>query len=88
LLPSWEYVIIFLILGLFIFKSKTAKTVIFALAFGMLFHLIYDTSANEGMKFSSYSIIYRAENNFDIERLVTPEHWKEHLQGKQLVKFE
>jgi len=54
----------------------------------MLFHLIYDTSANEGMKFSSYSIIYRAENNFDIERLVTPEHWKEHLQGKQLVKFE
>ncbi|PIR73431.1 MAG: hypothetical protein COU40_02455, partial [Candidatus Moranbacteria bacterium CG10_big_fil_rev_8_21_14_0_10_35_21] len=34
LFHGWEYVIIFLILGLFIFKSKTAKTVIFALAFG------------------------------------------------------
>jgi hypothetical protein len=88
LFHGWEYIIIFLILGLFIFKKKTARTVFVALALGMLFHLTYDTNANAGMRFRSYSIIYRAENNFDLEKAVTPEHWQDHLRRKQLVKFE
>jgi hypothetical protein len=86
LFHGWEYVIIFLILGLLIFKNKTAKTVFVALALGMLFHLIYDTNANEGMRFRSYSIIYRAENNFNLEKAVTPEHWIDHQSRKGILQ--
>lgn len=87
LFHGWEYVIIFGILGLFIFKNKTVKTIFFALALGMLFHLTYDVSANAGMRFLSYSIIYRMENNFSLQKVVTPEHWQKHLKNKQAIQF-
>jgi di/tricarboxylate transporter len=86
LFHGWEYAIIFLILGLFIFKNKTAKTIFFALALGMLFHLTYDVSANAGMRFRSYSIIYRAKNNFNLEKAVTPKHWIDHQSRKGILQ--
>lgn len=83
---AWEYVIIFIVLAV-IFKSKLIKTIFFSLALGLFFHLGADCILNEGMKPQAYSIAYRIENDFNIERLVTPEHYKKHLEQKKIINI-
>lgn len=83
---AWEYVII-LIIAAYLVKKRAAKAVFFSLALGLFFHLMADSVLNEGMKPQTYSLLYRAENGYKIERLVTPEHYKIHQENKKSVNF-
>lgn len=88
LLHGWEYVIILAVLAIWIFKNRTAKSVILALALGLFFHLGFDASANEGAKFSTYSIANRIHKNFELKDLVTSEHYQDHQEKRKLLNFE
>jgi hypothetical protein len=85
LFHAWEYVVILLVLVL-LFKNKAIKTVFFGLALGLFFHLSADVVIDK-LPMRSYSIIYRAKNNFDLQKIVTPFHWQKHLKQKEEVKF-
>lgn len=86
-LHGWEYAIIFLVACLIVQKSVKLKSIFLALALGILFHLSIDASINEGMKNEGYSVIFRASNDFEIEKIVTPEDYQRYLIKKQEVKF-
>ena len=83
LLHGWEYAII-IIVAFLVVASKSGfaktKTILFALGASLILHLGADSTMNDGLSFRSYSLIQRAKNNFDIEKLVTPEHWEKHKQ--------
>lgn len=85
LFHGWEYVIILAVLVIWVCKNKAAKSALLALALGIFFHLTIDTFINEGAQFKTYSIIYRAKNNFDLKPLVTPEHYQDHQIRKKTV---
>lgn len=72
---AWEYVII-LLLAYWLVKNKKLKAIFLGIALGLFFHLGGDALIN-GIPLKSYSIIYRAANNFKMEKMVTPEHWEE-----------
>lgn len=82
LFHGWEYVIILLSLGLFL-KNIKIKTLILALAFGLFLHLSGDVIMNEGLTVKSYSVVYRIKNDFQIEKLVTPEHYQYNVEKRQ-----
>jgi hypothetical protein len=83
---GWEYVAVLIVLWL-IAKNRTAKTIFLALALGLFVHLSADVYLDKvPVKF--YSIIYRAENNFDLEKLATPEHWEKHQRNRKALGFE
>ena len=52
----------------------------------MFFHLSLDSALN-GLPVRSYSIIERAKNNFEAEKLVEPERKAEYLLKRQIIKF-
>lgn len=85
LFHGWEYGIILVVLSIWVLKNKTAKSVILALALGIFFHLSVDLLTNDGTRFSTYSILNRIENNFELEKLVTPEHYSDHQARKKLI---
>ena len=78
---AWEYVAILLFLVL-LFKNKTLKTILFALALGFFVHLMADSIIND-LSFATYSIIYRAKNEFQIERLSSPRSYAKHLKDRE-----
>ncbi|MCX6763733.1 MAG: hypothetical protein NTZ97_03330 [Candidatus Moranbacteria bacterium] len=88
LFHGWEYVVILLILALVLKNrtSRTARTIWLGLALGLLFHLIADVNLNK-IPASTYFISYRAVNNFDLKKLVTPEHWERHLILKKDLPY-
>jgi hypothetical protein len=79
---GWEYVLLGLAL-FFIIKSSKIKLLILAFSLSLFGHLLIDWKTNN-MYFKSYSVIVRFRNNFNLERLVTPEHWERHLREKKL----
>jgi hypothetical protein len=83
---GWEYVAILLLLWLLV-KNKFAKTIFLALTLGLFFHLAADVVI-DGVPVKSYSIMYKIKNNFDVERLVTPEHWERHQRNREALGFE
>lgn len=83
---GWEYVFLFLALTFF-FKSKTIKSVFLALSLGLFFHLCADV-AIDMVPPKSYSVVYRAKNNFDLEKLSYPERWEKHLRYKEFFKID
>ena len=85
LFHGWEYAIVFG-LAVFIFKNKTVKTIFLALSLGLFVHLCSDVIIDK-VPIKSYSIIYKIKNNFDLEKLVTPEHWQKHLKKKQQINL-
>ena len=86
LFHGWEYVII-LIAVVFVLKSKRWKAFLFAIALGAFFHLGTDLVIDEGMSIKNYSVLYRARNDFLIEKIVTPEHFKKDLEKKNDPKI-
>ena len=82
---GWEYVFIALILVL-ILKNKIAKTILLALAFGMFFHLSVDSAIHE-IRPKTYFVTHRLKNNFELEKLVSPEAYKRHMQLKKALGF-
>jgi hypothetical protein len=86
LFHGWEYVAVLIVFWL-IAKNIIAKTIFLSLALGLFFHLSADVYLDKvPVKF--YSIIYRAENNFDLEKLATPEHWEKHQRNRKDLGFE
>lgn len=86
LFHGWEYVIIMVVIAVAV-KNLKLKSLVFALAFGAFFHLSTDVIINNtSVKF--YSIIFRAKNGFETEKIVTPEHWQEHLIEKSAINFD
>lgn len=79
LFHGWEYVIILLLIAFLLKKRLILKSIFLALAIGVFFHLATDLTINDGTTFRGYSIIYRMTNNFEIEKIVTPEHYKKYL---------
>lgn len=85
LFHGWEYVILLLFLAFVVVQKEYIRTVLFSLALGMLFHLMFDVSVNDGMTVRGYSIAYRAWNGFRIEHIVTPEHLERHMMEHEAV---
>lgn len=86
LFHGWEYVVLLAAIAWFIKFNIKLKAIVLALALGMFFHLSIDAFTNEGAQIKTYSIIYRAKNNFDVQQLVTPEHYQDHQMRKKLLK--
>lgn len=76
LLHGWEYVILLLILAWLIRKNIQLKVGILAFALGAFFHLVLDTNINQGMSVKGYSILYRSVQGFEMEQVVTAEHYQ------------
>ena len=87
LFHGWEYVILLLAFTISISGLTSLKSAIFALALGALFHLIADTHINKGMSYKGYSFIFRVMNRFEIKKIVTEEHYKEHLLEKRSAAY-
>ena len=68
-------------------KNLALKSFWLALALGMGLHLTVDTLINEGMRPEGYSILYRAINNFNVEKVVTPQDYQQYLIRKQEINF-
>jgi len=83
---GWEYVFVLLML-LLILKNKNAKSLCLALALALFFHLVSDVFMDK-VSPKSYFVILRAEKNFDLKKIVTPEHWEKHLKYKKKINFE
>lgn len=80
---AYEYVVILLIISLVVNRKKT-KVFIFALALGLLSHLMIDIYVNN-VKPQSYSILYRAKYNFDLQKLISPEKLPFHNKLKREI---
>lgn len=85
LFHGWEYVVILAVLVV-ILKSKTAKSVVLALALGLFLHISVDVVLND-MPIKSYSIIYRVKNDFKIQELVDRDHYERYLGRKNTTKL-
>lgn len=88
LFHGWEYVILLLVAVWLIKSNLKVKVASVALALGIFLHLVVDVNVNGGMTIKSYSILYRLENRFEMQKIVTPEHYREHLREKQSTRFE
>lgn len=82
---GWEYAVFFLFLAI-VFKRKLKKAIFGGLALGLLFHLSADVIIDQ-VPPVTYSLIYRAKNNFQMEKLITPQSWQEHMERKEKFKF-
>jgi len=87
LFHGWEYVIILLAVAFLVKKQLVLKSVSFALALGMFFHLCFDTFQNDGMSVKAYSIIFRASKNFESKLIVTPQHYQKFLIERKNAPF-
>ena len=78
---AWEWIIVLVFL-VNLFPKKRVKYSIFCLALALVLfsHLIFDVYANH-VTFSGYSILYRIKNNFVTDKLITSEHYIEHIRN-------
>ncbi len=84
-LHGWEVVLLFLLFFWWFTKKKsnTAKIIFLILSISLFTHLVEDVFTNRGLTAKTYSLVYRASNNFEIEEIVTSEHWEKHLKMKE-----
>lgn len=80
---SFELEIILIFLYLFI-QSNPLFLIFFI---SHITHLISDIFINH-MPLKSYFFFYRLKNNFDLKKLVYPDHWQKHLKAKKIVNFD
>lgn len=85
LFHGWEYVALLAGLGLMIRSNLWLKSAILSISLAAFFHLVVDVNINKGMTFSGYSIVCRVANGFDIEKIVTLEHYQDHRSEKEEV---
>jgi hypothetical protein len=86
LFHGWEYVVILLLVAI-ILKNKAAKSAFLALSLALFFHLVADVIMDK-VPPKSYSVVFRAENNFNLQQLSYPEQWEKHLRYKKIYGFE
>ncbi len=83
LFHGYEYVIALLILFAFLSPAyKKLRIALLAFILAFFFHLIIDTVTND-ITLKAYFIGERMRNNFQIEKLISPEGYKEHLERKK-----
>lgn len=82
LFHGWEYVILLLVAAWLVKSTAKLRVAFLALALGILFHLLIDVNVNDGMTVKSYSVVYRAAERYEMGKIVTPEHYREHLLKK------
>lgn len=82
LFHGWEYTILLAVAVWFLKDNRRLKTAVLGLALGIFFHLLIDVNINRGMTVRSYSVVYRALQHYEMEAIVTPEHYQEHLLQK------
>ncbi len=87
LFHGWEYLIVIVILILII-KNKIFQIVILTFGISLGLHLTWDVNTNDGMTIKSYSLIYRATNNFEMKRIVTSKHFQKHQKLKERLNYE
>jgi hypothetical protein len=87
LFHGWECVILLLLLAWLIKSNVKLMVALLALSLGAFFHLLIDVNINNGMTIKSYSIVYRTFYYYEMEKVVTPEHYQEHLLKNQLYEF-
>lgn len=93
-LHSWEWVVLLLFIGYFINKSvkinasfkKIILSIILSFSLSLFSHLIVDVWVNH-VTIPGYSIIYRVRYNFELKKLVTAQHYKNHMGKKSMIKF-
>lgn len=88
LFHGWEYVIL-LAVSIWFIIGMDSRVGVFFISFcsGMFFHLVVDVCVNQGVSFKTYSFLYRLRYGFDVEKLVTAEHYKNHLDQKKLINL-
>lgn len=74
-----------LITMVFLVRKKVIKALILALALGLFSHLIADTLLNK-IPLKSYFFFYRVKQNFELKKLVYPEHYKKNINDKERIK--
>lgn len=84
---AWEYVVLFVLIGLIYRKRRSVKTFYITLALGIFFHLTVDVLLND-MMIKSYSLIYRWQSNFLMEKIIKSEYYSLHQAKKQLINSE
>lgn len=87
LFHGWEYVVFLGLVVLIVDMNAGVRVGLFALGLGALFHLIVDTFVNHGMTFRGYSFFYRLQRGFDVEKIVTPEHYRKHVLQRNRIDF-
>jgi hypothetical protein len=87
LFHGWEYLVLVAVIYFFVDKYENLQGLLFALGLGVLFHLVVDVFVNHGMSFRAYLFFYRLKHQFDIKKVVTVDHYKEHLLQKQKVNL-
>ena len=82
LFHGWEYVILLLGVVWLIKSNIKLKVATLALSLGAFFHLLIDVNVNGGMTMKSYSVLYRATHHYEMEKVVTPEHYRKYHGGR------
>lgn len=66
---AWEYLILLIILAVIFHRRYLIKVILITAALSLFVHLVSDCFINK-MPFKYYSLIYRAQNNFLIEKIL------------------
>lgn len=83
-LHGWEHLVILVVI-FFLWRKKikeAGRAILLAMILAYGAHLTADSLMNDGLSFQSYSLIFRAKNDFQIEQLVTEEHWEKHRERR------
>lgn len=88
LFHGWEYVILLITVAWLIRSNIKLKVAVLALALGTFFHLLIDVNVNDGMTIRGYSVMYRSTNDYEMKKIVTPEHYQNHLMNKIEYSFD
>lgn len=84
---AWEYVILFLGLGVIFKRRKILEVSFIVLAFSIVVHLISDALINR-YQLKYYSLAYRAEAGFAAEKLLSPGDYLRNLELKKNLGLE
>lgn len=88
LFHGWEYVILLITVAWLIRSNIKLKVAVLALALGAFFHLLIDVNVNDGMTIRGYSVMYRSAYEYEMKKIVTPEHYQNHLMNKIEYSFD
>jgi len=86
---GWEYVFLLLIAYWLLIITGAPlvwSTFILTLCLSMFGHLVIDSNTNH-MSYQAYSFVYRISHNFDLEQLISPENWQDHLEQKKNIRL-
>lgn len=84
---AWEYIPLLILAAIILKKHKILETILVTLALAMSVHLLTDSIINQ-YSLQYYSLAYRADNNFAVEKLLSPEEYLKHLEQRRELGLE